>query len=412
MIPYEVQQQMRERLKQRPDIKKMRIARKCCLITDVVVTAIFFLSYMMSAFLLIGDNASEAIEQSGDYSLVITVFVVLAMFVWVGAGIAIFVLNNLITRRMNRALYEWVSNADPQVIANRETEKEVNALFTAPTVVAPQAQPQVQPFAQPKPPIQPMQESTYSQANGRNVSSLLTPVIEEQRRKMLSTVYVLRGLKVFNAIMMMTVGFLLLFLPLVSFLGFMEISIWDMIKEFYRAMQSSNSAKATETTLLGMLINWDTTENKLGSIGLFFMIGMSFTMILIGLRDVIRVLISILSQKAERKIGAYYGGVVYYDDKDESYVKILKSLEGDNYIPVTIIGFLIWVVVSLGGPILYLRYMQANLFEVETGLVVVCGLVWLLQTIFTYVAWLFQIRRKEEVKMLLPMLGKDFLRIR
>ena len=417
MVPYEVQQQMREQLKQRPDIKKMRIARKCCLIADVVITVMFLALYSMSSFLLVGDNANKVIERTENWSWVITIFLFLAILTWVGAGIALFVLNNLISRRMNKALYEWVSNVDPQVAANRAAEKEVNELFAAPTVVAPAqpqqfAQPQPQQFAQPQPSVQPMQAPTYLQANEQNVSPLLTPAIAMKRQKLLSTVQGLRYMKLFYAILMMTLGFLLLFLPLTSFLGLVEISVWDAIIEYYNALQSSNALAATEKTLLGMLLKWDTTENKLGGIGIFFMIGMSFTMISMGISRIIRVLISILSQKAERKIGNYYGSVVYYDEKDETYAKILKSLDSDNRIPAAIIGLLFWIAFSFAGPILYLRYMQANLFEIQTGLVAICVFVWLLQTVFMYVSWGFQMRRKEDVKILLPMLGKDFLRIR
>lgn len=401
MIPFEIQNQMKEQLKQRPDIKKMRIARKCCLIVDGVMGGLFLLAYLI--ILLATSNGATVTEKTSAYAPLITAFGVLAIITWAASGIAVWVLNNLITKRINKALYEWVSNVDPQAVEAREATREVDAFFNAsPQPTAQQPQP-----AAPQPMIR-----SRPYWNDASQTPDVTPAVLEQRQKLLSTVRGLRSMKLVNGILCLLIGALLLFLPLVSFWDIIELSFWDLLKEGVDAMRAENSAAAIKNTTLALLISWEGAQNILGSIGICMVGFVIFLFISMGVTYIFHFLVSILSMKAERKIESYRGGVVYYDDKDERYAAMVKNLDNDNQVAMAIIGCLLWSLISLAGPILYLRHMENNMFVIQSGWVFLCALLWLLQMVVMNVVGIFQLRRKEEMKILIPLLGKEIFRLR
>ena len=229
--------------------------------------------------------------------------------------------------------------------------------------------------------------------------------LAEQRKRMSSLLCGLQYKKLINGCISILAGAMFLFLPLVSFLGLADISLWDLGKDYLENRSGESQ------TLLETLLSWNGKDAVLGSVGIIGSLLFAFVVTVLGVMDVLRGLISILTNE-KAKIDQYQGmGLPYANDP--TVVRYLNGIQSDKYKnPVSIlIGAAILLAFFYVPPILYLRYMKQNLFAIQEAQVVLWAVVWLVYIIKIYASSWYVVNRREDMKLLLGVFGKDGLKL-
>lgn len=231
-----------------------------------------------------------------------------------------------------------------------------------------------------------------------------TTDLAEQRRRMSS---ILRGLqykKIIGGCVSILAGVALFFLPLVSFLGIVDVSLWDLCKE-------NITEKGSGETMLKMLLGWDGKEQVLGSIGILGSLFFGVIIIALGVTDVLRGIISIAKNDQQRI--ANYQGMGFLHANDPEVVRYLNGIFQER--KATALRVLLGVALLLAfffiPPVLYLRYMKHNLFVIQEAQVILCAVVWLVYVIKIYVGSWYNVQRKEDLAMLLGLFGKEGMKL-